>query len=171
MVYVTHDQTEALTFADKVVVMYEGEVVQIGTPEDLFERPAHTFVGYFIGSPGMNVAPVTVARQPRQLGTQEIPLARAYAELPAGAKIELGIRPEFIRVSGKRRGMPGRVVRVDDVGRYRVVKLDVDGHLQRDRRRGRGDRRGSRSVVFDPAHVHIYADGRLVEGMPSAGAA
>src|SRR5882672_2141272 len=56
MVYVTHDQTEALTFADKVVVMYEGEVVQIGTPEDLFERPEHTFVGYFIGSPGMNVA-------------------------------------------------------------------------------------------------------------------
>ncbi|MEP0508681.1 MAG: ABC transporter ATP-binding protein, partial [Aurantimonas coralicida] len=53
MVYVTHDQTEALTFADKVVVMYEGEVVQIGTPEELFERPQHTFVGYFIGSPGM----------------------------------------------------------------------------------------------------------------------
>ena len=52
-VYVTHDQTEALTFADKVVVMYEGEVVQIGTPEELFDRPAHTFVGYFVGSPGM----------------------------------------------------------------------------------------------------------------------
>src|SRR3546814_4006638 len=57
MIYVTHDQTEALTFADKVVVMYEGEVVQIGTPEELFEVPAHTFVGYFIGSPGMNVLP------------------------------------------------------------------------------------------------------------------
>ena len=51
MVYVTHDQTEALTFADKVVVMLEGEVVQIGTPQELFEQPAHTFVGYFIGSP------------------------------------------------------------------------------------------------------------------------
>ena len=57
MVYVTHDQTEALTFADKVVVMQEGDVVQIGTPQELFERPAHTFVGYFIGSPGMNVLP------------------------------------------------------------------------------------------------------------------
>jgi len=52
MVYVTHDQTEALTFADKVVVMHDGQVVQIGTPEELFEAPAHTFVGYFIGSPG-----------------------------------------------------------------------------------------------------------------------
>ena len=57
MIYVTHDQTEALTFADKVVVMYEGEVVQIGTPGELFDEPAHTFVGYFIGSPGMNVLP------------------------------------------------------------------------------------------------------------------
>ncbi len=51
MVYGTHDQTEALTFADKVVVMYNGEVVQVGTPNELFERPRHPFVGYFIGSP------------------------------------------------------------------------------------------------------------------------
>ncbi len=62
MIYVTHDQTEALTFADTVVVMFEGEVVQTGTPEELFERPRHTFVGYFIGSPGMNVLPVAADR-------------------------------------------------------------------------------------------------------------
>src|SRR5215217_7468898 len=54
LLYVTHDQTEALTFADQVVVMSQGEVVQIGTPEQLFETPAHRFVGHFIGSPGMN---------------------------------------------------------------------------------------------------------------------
>jgi len=57
MIYVTHDQTEALTFADRVVVMDEGVIVQIGTPQELFERPAHTFVGHFIGSPGMNLLP------------------------------------------------------------------------------------------------------------------
>ena len=51
MIYVTHDQTEALTFADQVVVMDLGMIVQIGTPQELFERPAHTFVGHFIGSP------------------------------------------------------------------------------------------------------------------------
>src|SRR5690242_4194814 len=60
MIYVTHDQTEALTFAEKVVVMNLGEVVQIGTPIELFERPAHTFVGHFIGSPGMNALPCAV---------------------------------------------------------------------------------------------------------------
>ena len=59
-IYVTHDQVEALTFADKVVVMYEGEIVQIGSPQDLFENPEHTFVGYFIGSPGMNFLDCTL---------------------------------------------------------------------------------------------------------------
>jgi len=60
MIYVTHDQTEALTFADKVVVMNDGRAVQIGTPAELFYRPEHTFVGYFIGSPGMNLMPAEV---------------------------------------------------------------------------------------------------------------
>ena len=64
MIYVTHDQTEALTFADQVVVMQDGSVVQVGTPVELFERPRHTFVGHFIGSPGMNVLPCEVATAP-----------------------------------------------------------------------------------------------------------
>jgi glycerol transport system ATP-binding protein len=57
MIYVTHDQIEALTFADQVVVMHEGQIVQTGTPVELFEKPKHTFVGHFIGSPGMNILP------------------------------------------------------------------------------------------------------------------
>ena len=60
MIYVTHDQTEALTFADTVVVMHDGRVVQSGTPAELFDKPEHTFVGYFIGSPGMNIVPAEV---------------------------------------------------------------------------------------------------------------
>ena len=60
MIYVTHDQTEALTFADQVVVMHEGQIVQTGTPVDLFEKPKHTFVGHFIGSPGMNILPCEI---------------------------------------------------------------------------------------------------------------
>ncbi len=84
MVYVTHDQTEALTFAEHVVVMYDGEIVQIGTPAELFERPKHTFVGYFIGSPGMNVH-ARLGRGPAARGSasQTIALARrAQARAP-----------------------------------------------------------------------------------------
>jgi glycerol transport system ATP-binding protein len=167
MVYVTHDQTEALTFADKVVVMYEGEVVQMGTPEDLFERPAHTFVGYFIGSPGMNVAPVQIDGARARLGGQEIRLGRAYPGLGAGVKTELGIRPEYVRV-GSVAGLPGRVLKVDDVGRYRIVRVDLDGHtfnaIAGEDARIEGDRT---NVALDPANIHIYADSRRIEGEPA----
>ena len=74
MIYVTHDQTEALTFADEVIVMYEGAIVQVGTPEALFERPEHTFVGYFIGSPGMNIVPCRIAGNRALIDDHEINL-------------------------------------------------------------------------------------------------
>ena len=172
MVYVTHDQTEALTFADRVVVMYEGEVVQIGTPEDLFERPAHTFVGYFIGSPGMNVAPVEIDGARARLGGQEIRLGRGYAGLPKGTRTELGIRPEYVRISTNGAGLPGRVLRVDDVGRYRIVRLDLAGHIFNaiagEDVRIDGDRAG---VILDPANIHIYADSRRIGGEPGGAGA
>ena len=60
MIYVTHDQIEALTFADRIAVMLDGAILQFGTPRELFERPSHTFVGYFIGSPGMNFFPCEI---------------------------------------------------------------------------------------------------------------
>src|SRR5580765_7544294 len=87
MIYVTHDQTEALTFADSVVVMHDGAVVQAGTPEELFTRPDHTFVGYFIGSPGMNVLPAQIQGRQALVAGHTLALARSYGELPAGARI------------------------------------------------------------------------------------
>src|ERR671936_1958638 len=89
MIYVTHDQTEALTFADTVVVMQDGAVVQSGTPQELFEKPAHTFVGYFIGSPGMNILPAAVEGATARVGGHIIALDKPYAKLPAGKRIEI----------------------------------------------------------------------------------
>src|SRR5215470_2674603 len=74
LIYVTHDQVEALTFADEVVVMTNGRVVQKGGPEALFLRPDHAFVGYFIGSPGMNLCPVERDTDGVKLGTQRVAL-------------------------------------------------------------------------------------------------
>ena len=76
LIYVTHDQVEALTFAEQVVVMYQGSVVQVGTPRELFERPAHTFVSYFIGSPGMNLLEVSLDGNATLLNGQHIPLSK-----------------------------------------------------------------------------------------------
>jgi glycerol transport system ATP-binding protein len=97
MIYVTHDQTEALTFADKVVVMNQGEVVQIGTPVDLFERPQHTFVGHFIGSPGMNVLPCEIADGRAHVAGVAVETGGSGDLASATGKLEVGVRPEFVR--------------------------------------------------------------------------
>ena len=154
MVYVTHDQTEALTFADTVVVMKDGMIVQIGTPTELFERPDHTFVGYFIGSPGMNVLPVTMDGARAHLSGHA--LETAPVDVPAGARIELGVRPEAIRLGAT--GIPAQVVKVEDVGREKVVRMTVEGHAV-SAVIGEDDAvPADPHVAFDPAGLHLYAD-------------
>ncbi|SCY68074.1 ABC transporter ATP-binding protein [Paracoccus tibetensis] len=156
MIYVTHDQTEALTFADKVVVMHDGRVVQIGTPEELFDRPAHTFVGYFIGSPGMNLLPAEVSGREARVPGGVTPLAAFYPAL--SGKVQLGVRPEHLRLS-ETEGLSVTIRRIEDVGRHRIVRAELEGHdlniiAPEDQVIGAGMTR----VVLDPARVNIYAD-------------
>ena len=162
MIYVTHDQTEALTFADKVVVMYDGRVVQIGTPEELFARPEHTFVGYFIGSPGMNVIPARVDGNRAYVEGTELPLSRGYGALQG--KVEIGVRPEFVRLS-QNGGLPVKVRRVEDVGRHKIVRAEFFGHeiniIAGEDERITAD---ATRVTFDPAHVNVYANDWRVNG-------
>jgi len=165
MIYVTHDQTEALTFADKVVVMYEGEVVQIGTPEELFERPGHTFVGYFIGSPGMNILPCEVQNNVARVSGHNVNLNVAYLP-PAGAKLELGIRPEFIRfVSGVKGALPVRIKSVIDVGRHKIAKVTFRQHnLNVIVPEGHEFSSSGSHIVFDQEHCGIFANDHRLEG-------
>jgi glycerol transport system ATP-binding protein len=160
MVYVTHDQTEALTFADRVVVMYDGEIVQIGTPDELFERPRHTFVGYFIGSPGMNVLPVSVDGRTARFGTRAIELPAAPTGLMGGA-IELGVRPEYVRLGTT--GMPVSISKVEDIGRHKIVRASLEGReiaaiLGEDE-----EIPADPHIAFDPAGINIYAGSWRVE--------
>ena len=162
MIYVTHDQTEALTFATRVVVMHEGRVVQIGTPQELFEKPAHTFVGYFIGSPGMNVLPARVEGNVAHLEAGTVPLGQGYE--PLMGTVEIGVRPEFARLSTAE-GLPVTIRRVEDVGRHRIVRADLGGRsVNVVVGEGEGLSPDMTRVVFDPAHVGVYADGWRVEG-------
>jgi glycerol transport system ATP-binding protein len=166
MIYVTHDQTEALTFADTVVVMHDGRVVQSGTPEELFDRPAHTFVGYFIGSPGMNIVPAQVRGREAIIGGHTLALSRSYDALPAGANIEIGVRPEFVHVAPPAPGLlSARIERIDDLGRVRFARVRI-GDVKFAARVPPGfsipgDEAG---LVFDPSRIHVYADSRIVEG-------
>jgi glycerol transport system ATP-binding protein len=167
MIYVTHDQTEALTFADTVVVMHDGRVVQSGTPAELFDRPAHTFVGYFIGSPGMNIVPAVVSgREARIDGRHTIALNHNYDGLPAGARIEIGVRPEFVEVAPPGSGLLlANIERIDDLGRVRFARVRI-GEAKFAARvpQGFSIPGNEAGLLFDPSHVHVYADSRLVEG-------
>jgi len=162
MIYVTHDQTEALTFADHVVVMHDGEVVQIGTPEELFQRPAHTFVGYFIGSPGMNLLDARVEGTSAWVEGTEIPLGAAYDGL--SGRVQIGVRPEFVRVS-EGEGLPVRIRRVEDVGRHRILRTDFFG-TEINVITGEESRLPADGVRlrFDPGAVNVYSDDWRVAG-------
>jgi glycerol transport system ATP-binding protein len=161
MIYVTHDQTEAMTFADQVVVMHEGTVVQIGTPIDLFERPHHTFVGHFIGSPGMNVLPCEFDNGGPRFAGHAIETAGSARPAPGYKRLELGVRPEFVRFCAQ--GIPVEVVKVNDAGRYRIVDTRAgEARIQLLVPESESVAAGSAHIQFDPAHTQIYADGWIV---------
>ncbi len=167
MIYVTHDQTEALTFADKVVVMNDGEVLQIGTPEELFEQPVHTFVGYFIGSPGMNFLDAKVEGDQATIAGQTLTLSTGYE--PLEGKVEVGIRPEFLSLHGPDHngdaGISVTVKSVEDLGRHKVVKVDAAGTPVTVLAREGGDIPAGPAILeFDQARTLVYRDSHLVEG-------
>jgi glycerol transport system ATP-binding protein len=156
MIYVTHDQTEALTFADKVVVMSEGRVVQLGTPQELFEKPAHTFVGYFIGSPGMNFLDAKIDGNTAVVNGQTIALGEHYQAVEG--RTQIGVRPEFVTLASKG-GLPFTLKRVEDVGRHRIVRGEVMGaafNMIADEGTEISDTQTR--VVFDPAKIGVYAN-------------
>ncbi|HEX5077609.1 MAG TPA: ABC transporter ATP-binding protein [Geminicoccaceae bacterium] len=162
MIYVTHDQTEALTIADRVVVMDLGEVVQIGTPVELFEFPRHTFVGHFIGSPGMNVLSCALENGEPTIAGHRIATANGAALRHGGGRLEIGVRPEFI--SFAEHGLAVEVVRVMDAGRYRIVDTrlgDLSIKILVDE--GAQVPQGTAHLRFDPARTRLYRDGRVVE--------
>ncbi len=162
MVYVTHDQTEALTFADKVVVMNDGQVLQVGTPEELFERPAHTFVGYFIGSPGMNFIDATVDGGSARVGEQKILSPYGCVDGP----VQIGIRPEFLTLEDSSAdGLDCTIQAVDDLGRHRIVRTRVNGQdVTVVVPASKAIPASAATLRLDPQHTLLFRDGFLLEG-------
>ena len=128
LIYVTHDQVEALTFAEEVVVMTQGRAVQTGSADALFERPRHTFVGHFIGSPGMNFLPAVVVNGMLSVAGTSLALLPGRV-LPEG-EIKLGVRPEYVEQTAANdpAALPFTVLRVQDIGTYVMLSATVNGH-------------------------------------------
>jgi glycerol transport system ATP-binding protein len=167
-IYVTHDQVEALTFADQVAVMFEGEIVQIGSPQDLFENPEHRFVGYFIGSPGMNFLECTIEGNIARVDGCSIVLDEETAAKGRNAqgKLELGIRPMYLEVHPKSvDGMAQAKVKVvEDLGSYKIVTLTLAGKiLKATLPEDKPVPEGEVWLAFPQQWTRLFADGWLIK--------
>ncbi|MDR3374417.1 MAG: ABC transporter ATP-binding protein [Ancalomicrobiaceae bacterium] len=164
MIYVTHDQVEALTFADQVMVMRDGEVLQRATPAELFETPEHTFVGYFIGSPGMNFLEADVAGHQAKVAGTVFELGRSYT-VPAGStKVQIGFRPDYARTAPSG-DIPVKVRRIEDLGRRRLARLALGPHeiyatVPHDVTIDGEDA----ALTIPPNRLFVYVDGRRIIG-------
>ena len=130
-IYVTHDQIEAMTMADKIVVMRDGLVEQIGTPLELYDNPANQFVAGFIGSPAMNFLPGTIRRSGGEIGVQlsdgvvlPMPVNTGGAD---GQKVIFGTRPEHVELVSGGDGVPAEVVVVEPTGADTQVFSKISG--------------------------------------------
>lgn len=126
MVYVTHDQVEALTLGSRVAVLEGGILQQIGTPDDVYRRPANRFVARFIGSPAMNLMPAALDGGTLRAGPFAFERPPA-AEKLTGRSLELGIRPEHVRIATDGAGDPGRVEVVETAGNETLVYVAAAG--------------------------------------------
>ncbi len=165
MVYVTHDQVEAMTLADRIVVMNLGNIEQVGTPIELYETPANLFVANFIGSPNMNLFEGAF-RDGSVVISSDNPVSLPDYDLPAQA-VHFGIRPEHIRLAeGDRADCTGLVEVVERLGSDTIVYANVDGWgIVVVRLNGTADTQIGDSIGlhFDRAQVRLFdADGKAI---------
>jgi multiple sugar transport system ATP-binding protein len=129
-VYVTHDQSEALALADRMAVMEAGRVRQLGTPVEVFRRPANLFVAGFIGSTPMNLLEATVDDGDLRVGRSRLPVpAVVRPHLQAGDKVVVGVRPEYAQLAAEERpgAIAGRVTLLESLGSAFLVSVEGDG--------------------------------------------
>jgi multiple sugar transport system ATP-binding protein len=125
-IFVTHDQAEALAMADRMAVMELGRIRQVGTPAEVFHRPANTFVANFIGSAPMNLMPGTVRGDTVQVAGRALPLPASAASVPDGRAVQLGARPEYVAVVPEGPGtLAGEVSIVENLGASALVTVEV----------------------------------------------
>jgi multiple sugar transport system ATP-binding protein len=160
MIYVTHDQVEAMTLAGKIVVMNNGRVEQQGKPLDLYYRPANLFVAGFIGSPAMNFLSGTAAAGGIDLGPLGLLGVTLPPTLSAGEPLTLGIRPEHLKVTaGEGQGLAASVELVERLGEVGYAHLRLPGgQVVIAEIRGETDLipGGRASLQPEPAHIHLF---------------
>ncbi|MEV0804824.1 ABC transporter ATP-binding protein [Micromonospora sp. NPDC050200] len=185
-VFVTHDQAEALALADRIAVMEGGRIRQVGTPTEVFRRPANTFVAGFIGSTPMNLVDAEVHDGELAVAGTRLPVPEDVRDrVSSGEKLVYGVRPEYLDYSAEPvpGALSGQVVVVENLGSFSLVSLDLPSgdaagtpgtSLQVVVPEGREPEPGDTGwVVPRPGRSLLYRDGELVRGVaaPSVPAA
>ncbi|MCB1497005.1 MAG: ABC transporter ATP-binding protein [Bauldia sp.] len=155
-IYVTHDQIEAMTLADKIVVLNDGRIEQVGRPMELYARPANRFVAEFIGSPAMNMIPASLCD--RKLVFSGGEMGYAYPPEERQQEVILGLRPEHLSLSDQPTGITGNVTLVEPTGAQTSLLLDVGGSSVVAVLDGTVTAEVDREVflAIDPANVHLF---------------
>lgn len=171
MVYVTHDQVEAMTLASRIVVLHDGDIEQIGTPLDLYERPANEFVAQFIGSPAMNLIPgkITSTGEATEVTLQGGGMIRSNVATSGDQQdrsVNVGVRPEDLILAGDGGAhiYEGRVGITEELGEVTLLYFDAQdgaGNVIGKLPGIHGSLRGQNvRMAADPSKVHVFADGR-----------
>jgi ABC-type sugar transport system ATPase subunit len=152
-VYVTHDQEEAMTLADRIAVFMEGRIAQVGTPREVFSAPRTMAVAGFVGTPQMNFMPGSWEESTVTVGGHALPVARSA---PAPRDVVLGVRPNDLVLAS--RGLPARIERFEDLGDSAIVSVDAGG--RRLKLKGpvqQGTKAGDDVLLgFAPEAVHLF---------------
>jgi multiple sugar transport system ATP-binding protein len=161
-VYVTHDQTEALTMGDRIAVLKDGVLQQIGTPRDLYENPKNVFVAGFIGSPAMNLFPSDFTADGVKFGSHVVKVDRATLGAIKGKTVTVGVRPEDVTLSNSGTGLPVEVDVIEELG----ADGNLFGHAEVDGQRvdlcvrvdGRKHPVAGDKVFLTPkeGHIHLF---------------
>ena len=175
MIYVTHDQVEAMTLADKIVVLDNGQIAQTGSPLELYNSPANRFVASFIGSPAMNFFAAEArfddgnVAHVRIKGSPEMRIATRFGTAPRGEDgFEIGIRPEYVHLSPhgtQGADLLGTVSIVEQLGNSTVIYLDTDAGQVVAESHGKDQTRPGETVAvkFDRGNMHVFdSDGKVV---------
>ena len=153
-IYVTHDQEEAMTLADRMAVFLDGKILQVGTPDEVFNRPGTIAVASFIGSPPMNLLPASLEGRTLYLQDHAIELPNAPAR--ASGPVTIGIRPNHLRIEPK--GIPAQLYLSENLGETRLLNIYLGEHLIKLRTADTSKYRDGESVpiAFDSEHIHLF---------------
>ncbi|MEX1078031.1 MAG: sn-glycerol-3-phosphate ABC transporter ATP-binding protein UgpC [Homoserinimonas sp.] len=164
-VYVTHDQTEALTMGDRIAVLKDGDLQQVGTPRDLYEQPVNLFVAGFIGSPAMNLFPADVVDGGLKFGTAVAGVGRDVLDQATSKSVTIGVRPEDVEVSNTGEGLAVDVDLVEELGAdgYLYGHTEVDGSrvdiVARVDGRNHPNAGDKVFILPEPNHIHVFDSG------------